>query len=395
MSVSTLTDLLDHLDRGGAATLNHPGRYPVPEGALIAPARYAGNSGSEFVFETRFLDGAFVRTALVDSKGSQANRAELGLVDARHQDGPARLIPTIAVAYADRTLLDLELPHRAVDAHVRASSENGEPTVKQGWYRALRDATAVDLSPVFTAAPAMLAFGGWDSSRKRGQLRLRSLLVSELFGVVGDDGDRAASVVSKRAGARLDPLGQDFALEPDELQRVLDRQRDEMSTKTVEKIEKEITAARKKGDTLQPSALGLGGVPPVVDRSAPAYGVAVPEVRRSRTYSLAGLRRLRFGGSREDDVAARAALLGTLLLGTAYADADPEIRAYCDVGAPRATVLLDDEPVDLDLSIDAAESFLGEAIDRLPERLAWTGQQHLLQGDPGLDRGALADTPEE
>jgi CRISPR-associated protein Csb1 len=123
--------------------------------------------------------------------------------------------------------------------------------------------------------------------------------------------------------------------------------------------------------------------------------VAVPEVRRARTYSLAGLRRLRFGGSADEDVAARAALLAMLLLGAAYADADPEIRAYCDVGAPVGQPELDGMPADLDLSIDACEQFLASAIVSLPDRLAWTGQTVELIGDPALDRGAVAaDQPE-
>jgi CRISPR-associated protein Csb1 len=384
-----LTSLLDHLDRGGAATLNHPAVYAVPEGAVIAPARYAGRAGSEFVFETRYLDGEFRRTTLIDSKGSQSNRSEEGLLMARRAGEPASLIPVIEVRYPSRVLLDLELPHRAFDAHVRAGSQNGEPVVKQPWYRAVRDATAVDLSPLFMTTPATLGFGGWDSSRKRGQLRLRSVYVSELFGLV-DENETAA--LSKRSGARIDPLGQDFHIAPDEYAALLDGQRDEMSDKTVKKLEGEVAKARKKEAVMSASALGLGGVPPATD--AP-YGVSVPEVRRARTYSLAGLRRLRFGGSAEEDVAARGALLAMLLLGAAYADADPEIRAYCDVSAPRAKTFLDDEQVELDLSIESCTAFLAEAIERLPQRLAWTGQVQVVDGAASLDRGATATADDE
>lgn len=380
--------LIEHLDRGGAATLNHPATYTVAEGAIIAPARYAGNSpnaGSEFVYEVRYVDGDFRDTVLVDSKGSQSNRSEDGLLAARRSGAPAALIPTIAVRYPSRTLSDLELPHRAFDAHVRAGSQEGTPIVERDWYRALRDATAADLSPLFCASPATLAFGGWDSSRKRAQLRLRGLFVSELFGVVSERSDRQA----RRSGARLDPLGQDFHVTPDEFEMLLGRQRDHMSDKTVAKLAKKLAADRKKdGDApVSASALGLGGVPPGTDA---AYGVSVPAVRRARTYSLAGLRRLRFGGSAQEDVAARNALLALLLLGAAYADADPDIRAYCDVSAPRDEVLLDDQPVELDLSIDSCTAYLSAAIERLPDRLSWTGQTIDLDGDPSLDRGATA-----
>lgn len=379
----------DHLRRGGAATLNHPATYGVCEGAVVAPARYAGTSGSEFVFETRYVDGQFRPTVLIDSKGSQSNRSEDGLLAAREIGEPASLVPTVAVRYSSRTLLDLELPHRIYDAHVRASTERGVPVVQQGWYRALRDAPMPDLSPLFCAAPATLAFGGWDSSRKRGQVRLRSLYVSELFGVVAE-GDP----VSRRSGARLDPFGQDFHIAPDEYKQLLDVQRDHMSDKTVAKLDKEIATAEKKGNGTLVSAapLGLGGVPPATD--AP-FGVSVPDVRRARCYSLAGLRRLRFGGTEDEDVAARTALLALLLLGAAYADADPDIRAYCDVAAPQGQTLLDTGPVDLDLSIEACTAFLADSIAALPERLAWSGQMIELDGKQSLERGAVAEVAED
>jgi hypothetical protein len=114
----------------------------------------------------------------------------------------------------------------------------------------------------------------------------------------------------------------------------------------------------------------------------------VPDVRRARTFSLAGLRRLRFGSNADEDVAARGALLAILLLGVAYADADPDLRAYCDVSAPSAETRLDDQPVDIDLSISACEAFLAAAIERLPARLAWQGGVQSVAGDEALNRGA-------
>lgn len=157
----------------------------------------------------------------------------------------------------------------------------------------------------------------------------------------------------------------------------------------MDKLRKEVDKARKAKDgaTLSASALGLGGVPPSLDTP---FGVSVPEVLRARTYSLAGLRRLRFGGTAEEDVTARAALLAMLLLGAAYADGDPAIRAYCDLTSPTGQVLLDDEIVELDLSIASCEAYLQAAISALPQRLAWTGQLIELDGDPALDRGATA-----
>lgn len=373
--------------------LNHPARYAVAEGAVITPARYADTRGSAFVFERRFIDRVSRDTVLIDSKGSQLNRLELGLLDARREGGPASLIPALSVAYPSRTITDWELPHRAFDAHVRAASDGDELVVKQPWYRALRDSTAADLSPVFLASPITLACGGWDSSRKSGQLRLRSLCVSELYGVVDEQGSDSnrPDRTSHRSGARIDPLGMAFQLGADEYERLVEGQREEMSAKSLKSREAEITKARKgkvEGLT-SASPLGLGAVPPQLEN---AYGVSVPEVLRARTYSLASLRRLRFGGTADEDVAARAALLGVLLLGMAYADADPDIRANCDVAAPQGQLFLDEQPVELDLSIDSCTAFLSSAIAALPERLAWTGQVRALIGDASLDRGAVADT---
>jgi CRISPR-associated protein Csb1 len=190
--------------------------------------------------------------------------------------------------------------------------------------------------------------------------------VSELFGVVADGEER----LSRRSGARLDPLGQNIYLTLDEFDGLLEQQRAYLSDKLVAKLEKELAAARKKGtETLSASELNLGGIPPSTETP---FGVSVPEVRRARTFSLAGLRRLRFGGSGEEDIAGRGALLAMLLLGAAYADADPDLRAYCGVSAPRARTLLDGEPVDVDLSIPACEEFLAYAIGRLPS--VWRGR---------------------
>lgn len=384
-----LSELYRHVDRGGAAILTHPATYSVAPGAVIAPARYAGRNGSEFVFETRFIDGEFRRTALIDSKQSQSNRAEEGVLTARRSGGAATLIPTIEVGYEGREALsDLELPHRAFDAHVRFASQGGVPVVEREWYRSLRDAGLADLSAVFTVAPSVLAFGGWDSTRRSGQLRLRGQFVSELFGVV-DDGRGA---VSHRSGARLDPLGQDFHVTPDQFARMIETQREHLSPKTVKSLEADVVKARKaKAESMSASSFVLGGIPPSLDSP---FGVAVPEVRRARAYSLAGLRRLRFGADPAEDVNARAALLAILLLGAAYADADPDLRAYCDVSSPRAQTFLDGELVELDLSIDSCERFLSAAVERLPERLAWTGQVQVLAGDEALRGGAQDDGDE-
>jgi len=391
-----LEDLCEHLRIGGAALLEHPAIYSVSPGSVIAPARYAGRGrGAEFVFETRFVDGEFRRTALIDSKQSQANRAEEGLLAARRRGGPATRIPLIEVRYEGREpLFDLNLPHRAFDAHVRFASQDGEPVVAREWYRNLRDCTHADLSPLFVTSPVTVAFGGWDSTRKSGQVRLRGLYVSELFGAVAGGNE----ALSRRSGARLDPLGQDFNVSPDGLWRLLDRQREHLSPKKVKEIENTVERARKKAKDgedapmLSAAVLNLGGIPPSTE--AP-FGVSVPEVRRVRTFSLAGLRRLRFGGNEQEDVAARGALLAILLLGAAYADADPELRAYCDVSAPRAEVKLDGAPVELDLSLDACERFLAWAIAQLPDRLAWQGQRQVLEGDPLIARGAVEEGTEE
>ena len=136
-------------------------------------------------------------------------------------------------------------------------------------------------------------------------------------------------------------------------------------------------------------ALNLGGIPPATESP---FGVSVASVHRVRTFSLAGLRRLRFGDSEDEDVKARATLLAMLLLGAAYADADTALRAYCDLTEPNAQVYLDQELVDLDLSIESCEAFLGDCIDALPARLRWSGQVKKLVGDPELSRGSRAES---
>ena len=106
---------------------------------------------------------------------------------------------------------------------------------------------------------------------------------------------------SIRGGARVDPVAASVKLDPAILDKLVDAQEDELSPSNVSKNRNEIKAA-KKGDTVSASTIGLGAIPPTLNALG---GVSCQRIIRSWVLSFSTLRQLRFGGSVEQDIAAR------------------------------------------------------------------------------------------
>ena len=198
---------------GGASTLVSVTELKPAAGehASVAPAKFVEGSKSVFAFETRYIDGEAARVVLIDSKQSQLNRAEAAIMqDIRADHSVMRKLPRIEVVYENDgnpiTYTDLELPHRFADGHIRAGEIDGNPATAHEKYRAVRNSTPADLSALLNTAPAAAIFGGWDSLRKNNQLRLRSALVGEIIGVLADQNLSGEEQLSRRGGARVDPL---------------------------------------------------------------------------------------------------------------------------------------------------------------------------------------------
>lgn len=362
--------------------------------AAVAPARFAAGKTSVYAYETRYLDGEARRAVLIDSKQSQLNRVEAALAMAI-DDGHAVLsrVPRIELRYGDSPpLSDLTLPHRAYDGHIRAGTIGDVAVPAHEGYRALRDATPANARALLEASPATLVFGGWDASRKARQGRWRSALVGE---IVGFCADRSAAEPDKRGGARVDPVGMQIDLPPDKLVELAQRQRKELSGKLIAEIEKKAKAAKKKGEGLSASMLGLGGIPPSLGDLA---GVACDKIIRTHVLSFATLRQMRFGGSPEADIACRALLAALALNGLARADAELYLRANCDLIEDGPTAVSIDarggETVALaPLDIESADALLTAALEsaEAAAEVRWQGVALEVEGDPTIVAGAEAD----
>jgi CRISPR-associated protein Csb1 len=363
--------------------------------ASVAPAKFAlGNDRKgTYAYETRYLDGVPSPAVLIDSKQSQVNRAEAGLMQAIADGHPLlSRLPRIAVTYdrdgAREEYLDLNLPHRAFDGHIRAGSVNGTPVTQLDAYRAIRNASPANARALLDASPVSLVFGSWDSSRSTRQGRWRSALVGEIVGFCVD------KTTTLKGGARTDPVGMRIELTGQALKQLAERQKDELSRSNYDKRIKEANAA-KTGRAISASPVGLGGIPPTLEALA---GVACHRIIRSHVLSFAALRQIRFGAGPDGDVACRVLLAALALAGLARADSELVLRAGSDlVEAAPAQVRIDQRGGNhqdlVPLTITAADELLAAALAHAEQTagVAWNGVVLRVEGDPAIVAGAVDD----
>ena len=402
MTILTFEDLLRACTSGGASTLVSVTELEPAAGAhaSVAPAKFVDGRSSVFAFETRFIDGLAARAVLLDSKQSQINRAEGAIMqDIRAEHPLLGKVPRILVTYSDgQEFSDMELPHRFADGHVRAGTIDGEPTTANEAYRAVRNATPADMSAILNTAPAAAVFGGWDSTRKKNQVRLRSALVGEIIGVLADQDSSGQDQQSRRGGARVDTVAMSVQLDPKEMEKLIDAQEAELSDKLIDKLRGEIKKA-KKDKKLSASPLGLGGIPPKLDALG---GVACSKIIRSWVLSFASLRQLRFGGNEEANVAGRALLAAFALVAIARAERELYLRANCDLvesGTP--VVTLDErygnkrtlDPITVELADQLLEQTINHA--RSTGVANWNGQILHVDGNQVILQGASDESESE
>lgn len=395
-------DLKKACASGGASTLVSVTELKPAAGehASVAPAKFVEGNKSTFAFETRYIDGEAARVVLIDSKQSQLNRAEAAIMqDIRAEHPVMRKLPRIEVTYENDgrsiSYTDLELPHRFADGHIRAGQIDGQPATAHEKYRAVRNSTPADLSALLDTAPAAAVFGGWDSLRKKNQLRLRSALVGEIIGVLADQNLSGEEQLSRRGGARVDPLEMSVRLSAADMEQLVKSQEGELSDKFVSKRREDIKKA-KKDTALSGSVLGLGGIPPQLEALG---GVACQKIIRSWVLSFATLRQLRFGKNEEANIAARALLAALGLSAIARAEQELYLRANCDlVEAEEPQVTLDERygntrPLN-HITVELADDLLAQAIDYAQSHHVahWDGQILTVTGNPVILRGAVAES---
>ncbi len=338
---------------GGPGDKLFPPTYP-PE-RRGAPPRH--------VFERRRVDGGEVWCVLIDSVQSQANRLEEALLAAAEEeggDGPVPL-PFATVDFSDAGLdpleriTSLEAPHRVYDAILRDSLLDGVPFMQSEEGRRLAAAQPADATALLELSPSALLFGAWHSQGEGGGLgaKFPRTLVSEIIGVdtpveeaVANQrgGEPELRTAGRRTGSRIDPLGILRKVEVFKGASASD-----WSTET-----------RKGAKKVRPSEINHSNVAPTVE----PLGITCDHVEHRATITLAGLRRLRFGGGARD--AAGRALIASLGL---LALAEQDVRGYalrsrcdlvCDGAAPLELVHADGSTAPVELGRVSARALYRE-----------------------------------
>ncbi|KUN00046.1 type I-U CRISPR-associated protein Cas7 [Streptomyces yokosukanensis] len=343
---------------------------------LFPPTVKAKETNSAgYLVEPRYVDGNETQVVLLDQPQSQANRCETALLDAVKRR--EMFIPHLEMVTESHgmpvRMTSLEAPHRSRDAYFRDSvDEAGTKFDETELGAALRDASSGDLSAYLLLVPSDLAYGVWDSHRKRRiQVKIPRAYRSEMIGI--------KPLVGVRAAGRVDRLN--------------------LAGDTVELTESgwapSASEKPKKGvKTARMSELGHGMIPP----SEGLGGVSVTSVQRSASLSLAQLAALRFGNASEELTAAARALVASIaLLGDRLAFSAPalHLRSGCELllvseriewvqrGRDGVPVL---EPLELSTPQEALELFT-IAVGRAREAgLQWASDPMVVRPNSSLQQ---------
>ena len=273
-------------------------------------------------------------TVLLDSVASQANRAELALLEGWEQDELVFPVPYVDFSDYDDDITDyrkltvLEAPHRLADAMFRDSLLEETLFRMSSIGRTITTATPRNATGLFRYSPTSLLFGMWDSTGPKGGLgsRFQRAYVSEIVGFDAEIGMKVKS--------RLDPLQIDKVANDDRVFKSADP--DEVWTVDPDAAEKNnkgkpVPASRRSGEGApgQPSKINHGNIPPSID--AQAGGVTISKALQTTLISFAGLRRLHFRGfDRDAETAARTAVAALGVAAVAYQhEMDFDLRSRC------------------------------------------------------------------
>ena len=363
------------------------------EGDKIFPPSYAvdGRSDHKYAVEERQLgdNQSVSTTVLLDSVASQANRAELALLEGWERGELNFPVPYVdfsddgGVTDYDK-LTVLEAPHRLADAIFRDSLLNGTLFRLSDVGRAVTDATPRNATDLFRYSPTSLLFGMWDSTGPKGGLgsKFQRAYVSEIVGLDAS--------VGKKVGSRIDPLQIEKVASEDRVFNSADP--DEVWTHDTATAESDskgqpVPASRgsASGEAGQPSKINHGNIAPSIDPQA--GGVTVSRGVQTTIISFAALRRLRFKGfDRSAESAARTAIAALGVAAVAYQyETDFDLRSRClllPTHPPRLELLRRDGTPAENTEVDrktAAEILSAAAADAEAKGIAWkTGDIRLV-----------------
>ena len=390
------------------------------QGDKIFPPTYPGdNNVATHVFERRRMDGEEKTCVLIDSVQSQANRMEEALLAAAEA---GRIpVPRLVVDFPGAGLnsvgaiSSLDAPHRIFDAILRDSEIAGQRFGDSDLGKALKQATARDASAILQASPTSLLFGVWNSTGEGGGLgaKFARAIVSEIIGVdvpvveVADrrTGEVALRTAGRRTGSRIDPLGisKDVPIYTHK-DSDSDWTHDPADAKGGPK-KPELFKGRKgsHGEAGSAAKINHGNIPP----SVAALGVTCDHALQTLVITLAGLRRLRFGGGAERDEAARTYLAALGLVAALEADRQGHaLRSRCDLvcdgHAPLELIGFDGSATEIALDADTAVELHQRAFDAAvdakfqlkPEPVILTPQKKLVAIVEKSQTKALSDEAE-
>ena len=202
-------------------------------------------------------------TVLLDSVASQANRAEMALLEGWEQEELCFPVPYVDFSNDDGVtdydkLTVLDAPHRLADAIFRDSMLEGTLFRLSRVGRAITDATPRNATELFRYSPTSLLFGMWDSTGPKGGLgsKFQRAYVSEIVGL--------DMKVGRKVGSRIDPL----QIERDAASRKIYEHQDRDQVWTLDEDEAIVEKGKPKikGDG-RSSEINHGNIAPLDRRS--------------------------------------------------------------------------------------------------------------------------------
>jgi CRISPR-associated protein Csb1 len=314
--------------------------------------------------EKRRIEGKDVPCVLLDSVQSQANRMEAVLEELWREARialPVIRVDLSSIAPEIGEVTSLTAPHRVADALLRDSMDGSTLFRLSPLGRSFTDATIRNAAPLFKVCPTALLFGLWDSTGPKGGLgsKFARAMVAEIVGI--------GAVPGVRTSSRIDPTG--IVTRAAEIYEAGDAS--EAWTHDPDAARRDAKGNAIKFGDGRVSEVNHSNVPPTLDDIA--GGVTIDEARLTVVLSLAGLRKLGFGGG-DDEARAVLAALGILAV-IANDQAGHDLRSRCFL-VPRPGLSLKLEAVrsdgstqDLAIDYDGALKLYRDAVDALPESL--------------------------
>ncbi len=353
------------------------------EGDKVFPPTYLSDGREhKYAVEQRCIAGkdGLSQTVLLDSVASQANRAEMALLEGWELG--ELIFPVPYIDFGDHSelvqfdkLTVLDAPHRIADAIFRDSMLDDTLFRLSDIGRAITDASPRNATDLYRYSPTSLLFGMWDSTGPKGGLgsKFQRAYVSE---IVGFDAE-----VGKKVGSRIDPL----QIEKLSAEDLIYKSKKSVEGWTMDKSE----AGANKGVN-RPSEINHGNIPPSIDTQS--GGVTISKAQQTTVLSFATLRKLRFlNYKREAQTAARVAIAALGVASIAYQyEMDFDLRSRClllPTHKPHIKFLKRDGTSSEELTLDRsiAIEILNCAIEKTKETgLNWEENQVRLIPAPKL-----------